>query len=170
VKTKGRQGKRGMKMKWEFINHMEKINELLGALEQEEMDRDYPIAWERTHATSCAQMGRLLAQKRGVDLELAALACSLHDIGRWYTGLQRDHALRGEEPVRRFLVGSSLTDEDKEGIAQAVIRHSEKDKVGSPLEEIVKDADILDCYFHGDEICKPYHLARLKQVMEELGL
>ncbi len=159
-------------MKWAFINHMERINALLGNLEQEEMKRDYPIAWERTHAASCAQVGRLLAQKRGVDLELAALACSLHDIGRWYTGLQRDHALRGEEPVRRFLESSSLNlkEEDKEAVVQAVIHHSEKDKVGSPLDEIVKDADVLDCCFHGDEISKPYHLARLKQIMEELGV
>ncbi|MEM5818740.1 MAG: HD domain-containing protein [Desulfitobacterium hafniense] len=157
-------------MKWAFINHMEKINELLGNLELEKMKRDYPIAWERTHAASCAQVGRLLAQKRGVDLELAALACSLHDIGRWYTGLQREHALRGEEPVRRFLESSSLKEEDKEAVVQAVIYHSEKDKVGSPLDEIVKDADVLDCYFHGDEISKPYHLARLKEVMGELNL
>lgn len=159
-------------MKWDFINHMEKIYELLSNLEQEKKARDYPIAWERLHAASCAQVGRLLAQKRGADPELAALACSLHDIGRWYTGLQRDHAFRGEEPVRRFLESSSLSlrEEDKEAVVQAVIHHSEKDKVGSPLDEIVKDADVLDCYFHGDEISKPYHLARLKEVMGEINL
>ncbi|MGE4273302.1 MAG: HD domain-containing protein [Desulfitobacterium sp.] len=157
-------------MKWEFINHMEKIYDLLQMLEQEKKDRDYPFAWERVHATSCAQVGRLLAQKRGVDLELAALACSLHDIGRWYTGLQKDHALHGEEPVRRFLEIYPVAETDKEEIIRAVIHHSEKDKVGLALEEIVKDADILDCYFHGDEVTKPYHVARLKKAMEELGL
>lgn len=157
-------------MKWEFINHMEKINSLLRDLEQEKMCRDYPISWEIVHATTCAQVGRLLAQKRGVDLELAALACSLHDIGRWYIGRQKDHALHGEEPVGRFLESYSLDERSKKEVTQAVIHHSEKDKVGSSLEEIVKDADILDCFFHGDEITKPYHVARLKKVMEELGL
>ncbi|MEL1134380.1 HD domain-containing protein [Desulfitobacterium sp. THU1] len=157
-------------MKWDFINHMQKVYDLLQMLEQEKKNRDYPFAWERVHATSCAQVGRLLAQKRGVDLELAALACSLHDIGRWYTGLQKDHALHGEDPVRRFLESYPLNEADKKKVIQAVIHHSEKEKVGGPLEEIVKDADILDCYFHGDAITKPYHVARLKKTMEELGL
>ncbi|AGA69091.1 putative domain HDIG-containing protein [Desulfitobacterium dichloroeliminans LMG P-21439] len=157
-------------MKWEFINHMEKIYNLLQELEQEKSDRDYPFAWERVHATSCAQVGRLLARKRGADLELAALVCSLHDIGRWYTGRQKDHAIHGEEPVRRFLESYSIAETSKEEVIRAVIHHSEKDKVGSALEEIVKDADILDCYFHGDEVSKPHHVARLKKVMEELGL
>lgn len=162
-------------MKWEFINHMDKIYTLLGELEEKDqekgLERDYPLSWERVHAASCAQIGRLLAQKRGVDLELAAQACSIHDIGRWYTGRQKDHALFGEEPVRKFLTSYSLLEEkNKEDIIQAVIHHSEKDKIGSPIEEIVKDADILDCYLHGDKIAKPYHVARLEKVMEELGI
>jgi len=157
-------------MKWDFINHMERVFELLADLEGNELERDYPLAWERVHANSCAQVGRILAQKRKVDTELAALACSLHDIGRWYTGKQKDHALHGEEHVRRFLENYPLTQEDKEAVVQAVIHHSEKDKEGSSLEEIVKDADILDCHFHGDEISKPYHVARLNNIFAELGL
>ncbi|HVJ49304.1 HD domain-containing protein [Desulfitobacterium sp.] len=153
-------------MKWEFINHMEEIYALLRDLEQEKLERDYPISWERVHATSCAQIGRLLAKKRGVDMELAALACSLHDIGRWYTGRQADHARHGEEPVRRFLEKNSLSAETKEEVIQAVIHHSEKEKVGSPLEEIVKDADILDCYLHGDEVKKSFHVARLENLLK----
>lgn len=156
-------------IKWEFINHMEDIYSLLRDLENEKMDRDYPIAWERVHATSCAQIGRLLAMKRGVEMEWAALACSLHDIGRWYTGRQADHARHGEEPVRRFLEKNPLSTEIKENVVQAVICHSEKEKVGTLLEEIVKDADILDCYLHGDEVTKPFHVARLKKLLEEMG-
>lgn len=157
-------------MKWEFINHMEEIYALLNALEQEEKERDYPIAWERVHATSCAQIGRLLAMERGVEMELAALACSLHDIGRWYTGLQADHAHHGEVPIRRFLEKSSLPSEMKENVVQAVIHHSEKENIGTPLEEIVKDADILDCYLHGDKFTKPFHVSRLEKLLENLNL
>lgn len=161
-------------MKWEFINHMDKVHALLAELEEKDQEkgltRDYPLSWERVHASSCAQIGRLLAQKRGVDLELAALACSIHDIGRWYTGKQKDHAFFGEEPVRKFLASYSLEEKEKEEIIQAVIHHSEKDKVGSPIEEIVKDADILDCYLHGDEISKPFHVVRLEKIREELRI
>ncbi len=151
-------------MKWEFIQHLERIEKLLNQLSALDMERDYPMTWERIHAVSSAQMGRLLARERGVDMELAALACSLHDIGRWYTGRQANHAFHGEEPVREFLANMHLSEVEKEEILQAVIHHSEKDKVGSPLEELVKDADILDCYLHGDEITKPFHLARLEKL------
>jgi uncharacterized protein len=149
---------------------MEEVYALLNDLEQEEKDRDYPIAWEKVHATSCAQVGRLLAMERGVEMELAALACSLHDIGRWYTGLQADHARHGEVPIRRFLEKSSLPSEMKESVVQAVIHHSEKENVGAPLEEIVKDADILDSYLHGDEITKPFHVSRLEKLLANLKL
>lgn len=151
-------------MNRDFIQHLDQIDKLLNCLKSAEMERDYPIIWERVHAISCAQLGRLLAKERGVDMELAALACSLHDIGRWYTGRQANHALHGEEPVREFLANMHLSEAEKEEILQAVIHHSEKDKVGSPLEELVKDADILDCYLHGDEITKPFHLARLEKL------
>lgn len=154
-------------MNWNFISYLEQIDNRLTELAAIEQERDYPLIWERVHAVSCAQIGRLLASERGVNPELAALACALHDIGRWYTGKQADHALHGEEPVRRFLAGLPLTEAEKEEILQAVIRHSEKDKEGSPLDELVKDADILDCYLHGDEISKPFHLARLKKLADK---
>lgn len=157
-------------MKWEFINHLEHVYDLLDHLDREISERDYPIAWERIHATSCAQIGRLLAEKRGIDQELAALACSLHDIGRWYTGRQVNHARHGEEPLSRFLGNQTFPDAMKEEIIQAVIHHSEKENIGAPLEELVKDADILDCYLHGDEIKKPFHLARLENLLKEMRI
>lgn len=152
-------------MKWNFIQYLEQIDQLINSLEKLDKDRDFPIMWERVHVVSCAQIGRLLARERGVDMELAALACALHDIGRWYTGQQVDHALQGEEFVRKFLVNILLANDEKEAIIQAVIHHSEKDKIGTPLDEVVKDADILDCYLHGDEITKPFHLARLEKLL-----
>jgi len=86
-------------MNWEFINDLQKIYTILDNLEEQTIDRDYPIIWERIHATSCAQIGRMLAEKRGVDGEQAALACALHDIGRWISGRQYEHAPKGEDPV-----------------------------------------------------------------------
>jgi uncharacterized protein len=157
-------------MKWEHIENLEEILKLLNVLDEQKMDRDYPLSWERVHATSCSQIGRLLAIKRGVDTELAAFVCSVHDIGRWYTGRQADHARHGEEPIRRFLDQLKFPADVKEEIVQSVIHHSDKENVGSPLEEIVKDADILDCYLHGDEIKKPFHVARLQKVLQELDI
>ena len=157
-------------MKWEFIKDMQRIFTLLDSIEKQRSERDYPIMWEKVHAVSCAQIGRMLAEKRGADIEQAGLACALHDIGRWITGRQHDHAPKGEDAVRRFLAEKQGTDEEKEQIVQAVINHSKKDEIGTPLEEIVKDADILDCYWYGEDIMKPFHMARLKKALAELQI
>ena len=157
-------------MKWDFINNLQRIYGFMDHLEEQSIQRDYPMIWERIHATSCAQMGRMLAEKRSVDIEQAALACALHDIGRWVSGRQYDHAPKGEEPVRRFLEEGNVTDETRKQIVQAVINHSKKDQIGTALEEIVKDADILDCYWHGEEMSKEYHIIRLQQALKDLGI
>ncbi|TGE32292.1 HD domain-containing protein [Desulfosporosinus sp. Sb-LF] len=158
-------------MKWNFINNLQRIYDLLDNLKGQTMERDYPITWEKVHATSCAQIGRLLAEQRSIDKEQAALACALHDMGRWVSGKQLDHAPKGEELVRYFLTEGKVYDEKiREQIVNAVINHSKKDQVGTPLEELVKDADIIDCHFHGDEMTKPFHVARLKNTLKELGI
>jgi len=135
-------------MNTDFIRDLQRIYSFLDDLEEQTIERDYPILWERVHATSCAQIGRMLAEQRNLDTEQAALACALHDIGRWISGRQSDHAPKGEEPARLFLAKGKGTEETREQIVQAVINHSKKEDVGTPLEEIVKDADILDCYWH----------------------
>ena len=60
--------------------------------------RDEPAEWERVHIASCAAIGHILAEKRGIDAELAACACAVHDYGRIVTGKQADHAQAGYEP------------------------------------------------------------------------
>jgi len=157
-------------MNREYINDLQEIFTLLDDLEAQTIEREYPIIWEKAHATSCAQVGRMLAEKRGVDLEIAGLACALHDIGRWVSGRQYEHAPKGEDPARAFLASKKGTTEVKEQILQAVINHSKKDEIGTPLEEIVKDADILDCHWYGEDIMKPFHIARLKKALEDLGI
>lgn len=153
-----------------FINDLQRIYCLLNYWEEQTIERDYPMIWERIHATSCAQIGRMLAEKRNVDMEQAALACALHDIGRWISGRQSDHAPKGERPARLFLAESKGTEESRELIVQAIINHSKKEQIGTSLEEIVKDADILDCYWHGEKIVKVHHLARLERLLKDLRI
>ena len=112
--------------------------------------RDQPIEWERIHMASCAKLGYLMAEKRGVDPILAAAACSVHDYGRILNGVQEGHAAYGYEPVMAFLRQTELfSEEEVEAIGLAVKNHSRKGEIGGPLEEIVKDADILDFVHFG---------------------
>lgn len=157
-------------MNWDFIKNLQRIYDLLDYWDVLTVERDYPVIWEKAHATSCAQIGRMLAEIRSVDVEQAALACALHDIGRWKSGKQLDHASKGAGPVHRFLAEGKYSERYIEQIAQAVINHSKKEQIGTPLEELVKDADLLDCHWHGEHIQKPYHMSRLKKALNDLGI
>ena len=128
--------------------------------------RSHFIDWERVHITSCAKIGYMLAEQRGVDPILAAAACAVHDYGRIITGKQEGHAEAGYEPVQECLRGTELFDEDEiQQIAVAVKNHSKKGEVGSPLEEIVKDADVLDFYQYGYDVARKEQQDRLETLL-----
>lgn len=131
------------------------------------IELDYPTDWERIHIISCAKIGYLMAEKRGIDPILAACACAVHDYGRIITGKQANHAEVGYEPVKKFLKGLDLfTPEEVEEIALSVKNHSNKSEIGTPLEEIVKDADVLDFHQYGYEMPRPEQQARLNRMLE----
>lgn len=141
---------------------------LLGKISEYENvtdERDYPADFERLHIASCGRIGYLMGQKRGVDPELAAAACAMHDYGRIITGKQKDHAEIGYEPAVEFLRQLELFTEDEvQQIGMAVKNHSKKSEVGTPLEEIVKDADVLDFYQYGYEMPRKEQQDRLDKV------
>lgn len=148
-----------------------KLMDTIAQYEQLDVPREYPLNWERIHMSSCAKIGQLLALKRQVDSEMAAIACAIHDYGRLITGKQRDHAAVAYEPVKLFLAESGdFTGEEIETLAQAAKNHSNKQEIGTPLEEIVKDADVLDCYQYGLPLERPEQRDRLQHILEEFGL
>ena len=129
-------------------------------------ERDHFIDWERVHITSCAKIGYIMAEKRGVDPILAAAACACHDFGRIITGKQSGHAEAGYEPVQVFLKNTGLFNDDEiSQIAIAVKNHSKKAEIGSPLEEIVKDADVLDFYQYGYDVARKEQQDRLEVIL-----
>ena len=143
------------------MNRLLKLeNLLLDVINQQEgkcMDRDETLNWERIHMASSARLAWEMAlERKNADPEIAACAAAVHDFGRILTGRQKDHAEAGYEPVRVFLKETGLfTEEETEIIAQAVKNHSSKTEVGTAVEEIVKDADVVDCYQYGYPFDRP---------------
>lgn len=135
--------------------------------------RDQPIEWERIHMASCAKLGYLMGEKRGMDPILAATACAVHDYGRIMNGVQEGHAEYGYEPVMAFLKGTELFNEEEiKAIGLAVKNHSKKGEIGEPLEEIVKDADILDFVHFGMRPAREDQQQRYEKLLadkEDLG-
>jgi uncharacterized protein len=133
--------------------------------------RDIQKAHEIYHMCGTAAIAQLLARKRNAGEEAAACMGIIHDLGRILSGKQENHAADGYGPAKELLSSLRLFSEDEiEQIAAAVRDHSNKDDIGSPEEEIVKDADILNYYMFGLPVVKESHLRRLKTVLAEFGL
>ena len=144
---------------------------LLAGQESIPLKRDYSLTWERIHSLGTARAGAILSARRGVDIELGYTAGVLHDFGRIVTGKNENHAALGYKPVRDFLGGLKLfREEEIEEISLAVKNHGRKDLVGSPLDEIAKDGDILDTHFLGIRLRTERHYQRLAEIQKELNL
>lgn len=126
------------------------------------MIHTYGVAW-------CCS---LLAQKRGLDREIACISGLLHDIYTYFTGSSMCHGQSGADMARPVIRKMNIfTEEEKQLILSAVFYHSVKDVVHGEYEEVLKDADILQTYF--TDITSPVPasaLPRLNRVLEELGI
>ncbi len=149
-----------LKLQGALLDEIEKYGKLIG-----DEERDEPLIWEKVHISSCAKIGYLLAEQRNVDPILAACACAIHDYGRIITGKQAGHAEAGYLPVQEFLKKTSLfSDEEIKILSIAVKNHSNKSDIGTDIEEIVKDADVLDFHQYGYEMPREEQQRRLNQL------
>lgn len=148
-----------------------KLNKVIDQQEENPVERDETLEWERLHMASSARCGYMLALRRGADPEIAACAACIHDFGRIITGKQKGHAEAGYVPVKAFLKETELfSEEEIEIIATAVKNHSRKTETGSVIEEIVKDADVIDCYQYGLPFDRPEKEERYERWKREYGV
>jgi uncharacterized protein len=144
--------------------------------------RDSSIAFELKHQAGVAQCGRILAAKRGLDVELATAGALLHDIYVIVTGSYEDHARRGG-PIANDLLDQtgSYQPDEKAIIDRIIVNHSDKHIFTSDAyTEFGKDADVLDCFLYPDALdeyllVKPLakakqYFARAKSIWADLGV
>lgn len=114
----------------------------------------------------------LLAVKRGQDVELCAVAGMLHDISTYQTKDPTDHHLRSAEEARRILTDlGAFSPGEIERIATMILNHRSKGRVDAPLDEVLKDADVLQHYLYNPalEVIQK-EIPRLELIFEELGM
>lgn len=145
-------------------------------------NRESSKVFEIKHASGCVVIARILAQKRGLDAEIAEVASTLHDIYIALEGKGEGHAKNGAPLAEKILcrVGG-FTKKQIKTIIDAIAHHSEKDVYSdNPYIELVKDVDVFDCsLYKGSEdyyrLHKPEkifneYVKRIRKVRKELGL
>ncbi len=143
-------------------------------------DRDVPLAQDLFHVMGCIKLATLLANIRGLNPEIVTITMILHDHGRILTGVWDGHDEISPPLVRRLLARmGDFTADEIDLIVKLTRTHRQKDQIGDPYEECIRDADVLDIYLGGTagwtrevEPLKEYiskNRRRLENLAEELG-
>lgn len=129
---------------------------------------------------STAQIIRLLALKRGLDVEICAIAGAIHDIATMESGKAENHATRAIDYIAPLINEYNeskhakngtlaITDEEIALLEEIIPQHCSKEVLSThPYVEILKDADTIDRYLHGVET-REMEQPRLFAVLAELG-
>jgi uncharacterized protein len=114
----------------------------------------------------------LLALRRELDVELCAVAGMLHDIATYETGDPRDHGPRGAVRARELLedMGWFLVEEIS-AVSGAIAVHSDKAHTHGVMDELLKDADVLQHFLY-NSVTGPWeaNALRLRAVLGEMGI
>ena len=152
---------------------MSRIKELQKQVHRilEKTEDDDKRAKAVAHLHGVALAAAMLAKKRGEDAELATMAGLLHDLYAYKSNSYDDHARLGADYARKLLTKLALTtDTETEVVCSAIGHHDNKDAVDGPMDEILKDADVLH-HSLGDptKAVKPHEQARYAKLCDELG-
>ncbi len=124
------------------------------------------------HLHGVSLVAVMIAKKRGEDPELAAMAGLLHDLYAYKAGSYDDHARHGAEYARKILEKLELTTpEETEVICSAIGHHDSKAETDSPMDEVLKDADVLHHTLDDPtKEAKPHEKERYLKLCEEFGM
>ena len=124
------------------------------------------------HLYGVSLAATMIAKKRGFDPELASMAAMLHDLHAYRTGSYDDHAHLGADLAREILIKLKLTDDtETDLICSAIYHHDDKLVVDNPMDEVLKDADVIHhCMNDLSKPIKEKEQARFDKLCLEFGL
>ena len=124
------------------------------------------------HLYGVSLAATMIAKKRGLDPEIASMAAMLHDMHAYKTGSYDDHAHKGADLAREILTELKLTDESEtEIICSAIYHHDDKLVVDSPMDEVLKDADVIHhCMNDLSKPVKEKEQARFEKLCDEFRM
>ena len=145
------------------------LDEKINAIEDAELRRCAYV-----HLYGVGQAAAMLALKRGMGrnmAELAEIAGMLHDYTSYLVEESDDHAHRSAPYVKAFLAETGeFTEEEIKMITQGVYNHSDKGRVDTPFDEVIKDADALQHFLRNPMEDFWFERGRVPKILEELGL
>lgn len=123
------------------------------------------------HLYGVGMAAALIALKRGFDPELAEMAGMLHDYVTYQGYDGPEHAHKGAPVVKELLDRINITTkEETELIVQAIYHHSDKDRIDSAFDEVLKDADVMQHWLRNPMEPLFREQERVDKLIVEFGL
>ena len=124
------------------------------------------------HLYGVSLAATMIAKKRGLAPEIASMAAMLHDLHAYKAGSYDDHAHKGADLAREILGELGLTDgTETDMICSAIYHHDDKLVVDSPMDEVLKDADVIHhCMNDLSKPIKEKEQARFDKLCDEFGM
>lgn len=124
------------------------------------------------HLYGVSLAATMIAKKRGLDPELAAMAAMLHDLHAYKSGSYDDHAHKGADLAKKILSDlDSVSGKEIDMICSAIWHHNDKENIDSPMDEVLKDADVIDhSLTDPTKAVKEHEAERYARLCEEFGL
>lgn len=143
------------------------VNSVVSAIPNESRNNGYML-----HLHGVSSLCAMLALKRGLNPEIAAISGLLHDIYTLYSGVTSHHAHSSAEMVRPVLRDSDVfSAHEQQMICSAIFHHSDKGHLHDAYDEVLKDADVLHAYVSDPESKLSISRAsRLDNIAKEWGL
>jgi HD superfamily phosphodiesterase len=151
------------------MNRLERVREEVDSILQRLVsDEDRRCGFIHLYGVSLT--ATWLAERRGLDTELAAVAGMLHDLATYATGDSTNHAAASARLASRTLEQSGLFSKDEiEVITHAIARHSDKAAVDGPMGELLKDADVAQHWLYNPSLApQASHADRRIRLRKEL--
>ncbi len=152
---------------------MSRLKELRGYVDSElnRMDDADKRTSAVAHLYGVSLAATMIAKKRGLDSELASMAAMLHDLHAYKTGSYDDHAHKGADLAREILDELKLTDKaETDIICSAIYHHDDKLVADSPMDEVLKDADVIHhCMNDLSKPVKEKERSRFDKLCAEFG-
>lgn len=153
------------------MDRIEKVREVVDDILLK-MTKDDARRHAYIHLYGVAQACALLALKRNENVELAVIAGMLHDIYTYANLDSKDHAHKGADLARGILDSLLLfNDNEKNLICNAIYNHSNKSGIHNWLDEILKDADVMQHVLYNPLLdIKPIEQPRFTAMKKEFSI
>jgi len=124
------------------------------------------------HLYGVAQACVMLAKKRSLNQELAAMAGMLHDIYNYQYSYCKDHAQKSAVLSREILQGLEIIDSKEiDMICTAILNHSDKKSIDGEYDELLKDADVLQhCAYNPKSPVAEHEKERYYRLLKEFRI